>query len=182
MCIRCVPITNLVWGTCVIKSCQSKWLQIYWHQSEGIRPPFNRVDSVLLELPYDGLTDWLPCHTTSPHFDIILTIFYSAIASPGQTISHLRGPNYLAIQEHKLKLASVLFSAVSTNQCWTLLRRRYHSTQQTAYLLGLTFQQFYFWLWHASTLSERCKYIYIDNVTPWRRQSRVRTGIYSFLW
>jgi hypothetical protein len=36
---------------------QSKWLHLYWHQSEGIRPPFNRVDSVLLELPYDGLID-----------------------------------------------------------------------------------------------------------------------------
>ena len=75
---------------------KSKGLQIYWHQSEGIRPPFNRVDSVLLELPYDGLTDWLPCRTFL-HFDIILTIFYSAIASPGQTIWHFRAPNYLAI-------------------------------------------------------------------------------------
>jgi hypothetical protein len=39
------------------KSNQSKGLHLYWHQSEGIRPPFYRVDSVLLELPYDGLID-----------------------------------------------------------------------------------------------------------------------------
>ena len=47
---------------------QSKGLQIYWHQSEGIRPPFNRVDSVLLELPYDGLTDWFFASMWMPTF------------------------------------------------------------------------------------------------------------------
>ena len=73
----------------------SKGLQIYWHQSEGIRPPFNRVDSVLLELPYDGLTDWFCFFIISlsaaplliaTH---VLMSFFSAIVSPGQTICHL---------------------------------------------------------------------------------------------
>jgi hypothetical protein len=72
---------------------RSKGLQLYWHQSEGIRPPFNRVDSVLLELPYDGLIDWdwlidgsFFLSFTPPHCATILTILYCTIAS--QTNSH----------------------------------------------------------------------------------------------
>jgi len=71
---------------------QSKGLQIYWHQSEGIRPPFNHVDSVLLELPYDGLIVPLLIYY------LVLTIFYSAIASPGQQICHLGWREDIAIQ------------------------------------------------------------------------------------
>jgi len=46
----CIEANHEASGTLLM----SNWLHIYWHQSEGIRPPFHRVDSVLLELPYDG--------------------------------------------------------------------------------------------------------------------------------